>query len=68
MPRSLDDRFRYHSTDAAQQAAMGVVRDRCLAAAAAVAANAPDPEMSKSIDLLEQAMMIANAGIARGPS
>lgn len=66
--RALTDRFRYHATNDAQRNAMGVVRDRCLAAAAAIAAQTPEPEMSRAVDLLEQAMFVANAGIARDGS
>lgn len=45
---------------------MAIVRDQGRMYAETVARLAPEPESTQAIDLIEQAMFIANAGIARG--
>jgi hypothetical protein len=62
----VERNFRPHTIDDAQREAMGKVSDAIRAAAETVANTVPPGrEQSLALTHLEQAMMFANAGIAR---
>lgn len=64
--RNLTDRFSYHTTDEVQRGAMEEIRKTALRLAQQITGTVPEDEAGRAIDLVEQAMMIANAGISRG--
>lgn len=62
----IENRFKYHKPDAERVSAHELIRNTMWNAAEYVNENVPDGrEKSLAITALEEAMMWANAGIAR---
>lgn len=64
----LEHRFKFHPADAEKAKRHEKVRDECKQLAATVKMMVPPGrEQSTAISKIEEAMMWANAGLARGP-
>jgi hypothetical protein len=67
-PEDLVHRFAYHAPTGGKAKKHEAVRAACLEAALEIAVHCPNSrELSLAITKLEEAMMHANAAIARNP-
>lgn len=67
-PEDLAHRFAYHAPTGGKAKKHEAVRDACLQAALEIAVHCPPSrELSLALTKLEEAMMHANASIARNP-
>jgi hypothetical protein len=64
----LENRFKFHPADASINAQHMLIRGSCRALADMIVKNVPPGrEQALAITKIEEAMMWANAGIARAP-